>query len=197
MTGTPPVASAASEVFPHAGGRLASPRRDAVADATAPSEAAGLLDHCSDLKRQLSSSPVPGASRGSLTRRSEQAPAVRPLMNPSSSTSSTTSSCSVLFPAGVPSWRPSSRRILSSRKPIARCCSAGATWWRESSWPTSSWREAFENPGLAADSEHRQAVLGYLKADNISALPFRRLAGADTAWASQLFQHLLKKPSFS
>jgi hypothetical protein len=43
----------------------------------------------------------------------------------------------------------------------------------------------------------RQAVLGYLKADSISALPFRRLAGADTARASQLFQHLLKKPSFS
>ena len=58
-------------------------------------------------------------------------------------------------------------------------------------------REAFENPGLAADSEHRQAVLGYLKADSISALPFRRLAGADTARASQLFQHLLKEPSFS
>jgi hypothetical protein len=58
-------------------------------------------------------------------------------------------------------------------------------------------REAFENPGLATDSEHRQAVLGYLKADSISALPFRRLAGADTARASQLFQHLLNKPGFS
>ena len=58
-------------------------------------------------------------------------------------------------------------------------------------------REAFENPGLAADAEHRQAVLGYLKADSISALPFRRLAAADTARASQLFQHLLKKPGFS
>jgi hypothetical protein len=58
-------------------------------------------------------------------------------------------------------------------------------------------REAFEDPGLAADREHRQAVLGYLKADSISALPFRRLAGADTARASQLFQHLLNKPGFS
>jgi hypothetical protein len=58
-------------------------------------------------------------------------------------------------------------------------------------------REAFENPGLAADSEHRQAVLGYLKDDSISALPFRRLAGADTARASQLFRHLLDKPGFS
>ena len=45
-------------------------------------------------------------------------------------------------------------------------------------------REAFEDPGLAADSEHRQAVLGYLEADSISALPFRRLAGVDTARAS-------------
>ena len=53
VTGTPPVASAAAEVFPPAGGRPASPRRDAVAGAAAPSEAAGLLDHCSDLKRQL------------------------------------------------------------------------------------------------------------------------------------------------
>jgi hypothetical protein len=58
-------------------------------------------------------------------------------------------------------------------------------------------REAFENPGLAADSEHRQAVLGYLKDDSISALPFRRLAGADTARASQLFRHLLDKSGFS
>jgi hypothetical protein len=58
-------------------------------------------------------------------------------------------------------------------------------------------REAFGDPGLAADSEHRQAVLGYLETDSISALPFRRLAGADTAQASQLFQRVLNKPSFS
>jgi Domain of unknown function (DUF6398) len=58
-------------------------------------------------------------------------------------------------------------------------------------------REAFEDPGLAADTEHRQAVLGYLKDDSISALPFRRLAGADTGRASQLFQRLLKRPGFS
>jgi hypothetical protein len=58
-------------------------------------------------------------------------------------------------------------------------------------------QEAFENPGLAADREHRQAVLGYLRDDSISTLPFRRLADADTARASQLFRHLLKKPGFS
>jgi hypothetical protein len=55
---------------------------------------------------------------------------------------------------------------------------------------------AFENPGLA-DQEHRQAVLRYLRDDSISALPFRRLAGANTARASQLFQSLLEKPGFS
>jgi hypothetical protein len=58
-------------------------------------------------------------------------------------------------------------------------------------------QEAFENPALAADWAHRQAVLGYLRDDSISALPFRRLAGTDTTRASQLFQRLLKKPSFS
>ena len=58
-------------------------------------------------------------------------------------------------------------------------------------------QEAFENPGLAADREHRQAVLGYLRDSSISTLPFRRLAGADTVRASQLFQSLLKKPGFS
>src|SRR5205823_13589915 len=52
-------------------------------------------------------------------------------------------------------------------------------------------------PGRPAGSEHRRAVLGYLGADSISALPFRRLARADTARASQLFQHLLEKPGFS
>jgi hypothetical protein len=54
-------------------------------------------------------------------------------------------------------------------------------------------QEAFENPGLAADREHRQAVLGYLREGSISTLPFRRLAGADPARASRLLQSLLKR----
>ncbi len=58
-------------------------------------------------------------------------------------------------------------------------------------------QEAFENPALAADRAHREAVLGYLKSDSVSALPLRRLAESDTARASQLFQRLLKKPAFS
>jgi hypothetical protein len=56
---------------------------------------------------------------------------------------------------------------------------------------------AFDNPALASQRAHRQAVLGYLKDDSVSTLPFRRLAERDTDKASQLFQRLLKKPSFS
>jgi Domain of unknown function (DUF6398) len=58
-------------------------------------------------------------------------------------------------------------------------------------------QEAFENPGLAADREHREAVLRYLNARSISALPFRRLAGTDSVRASQLFERLLDRPGFS
>lgn len=53
VTGTPPAASVAAEVSQSASGRLASSGREGVADAAAPSEATGLLDRCSDLKRQL------------------------------------------------------------------------------------------------------------------------------------------------
>jgi hypothetical protein len=58
-------------------------------------------------------------------------------------------------------------------------------------------QEAFENPVLAADRKHQQAVLGYLTDDSIAALPFQRLAVADTARTSQLFQILLNEPGFS
>jgi hypothetical protein len=58
-------------------------------------------------------------------------------------------------------------------------------------------QEAFENPELAADREHARAVLGYLSEDSISAMPFHRLAGADTGQASQLFRRLLNEPEFS
>jgi hypothetical protein len=58
-------------------------------------------------------------------------------------------------------------------------------------------QEAFENPELAADREHARAVLGYLSEDSISAMPFHRLAGADTGRASQLFRRLLNEPGFS
>lgn len=58
-------------------------------------------------------------------------------------------------------------------------------------------QEAFENPEIAADREHARAVLGYLSEDSISAMPFHRLARADTGRASQLFRRLLNEPGFS
>ena len=380
VTGTPPVAPAPTEVSPHADGRLASPRRDAVAGAAAPSEAAGLLDHCSDLKRQLVEfarsrrfsrqfdQALRAGSRGKAVDESEFINVIdhfilqRPLPGERTVVEAFVSAHPELAEAdrqmllgwrdvveGVFEIRERDReaiiavnlideltyRVYSNAGPvalasmepgcfmIARIVPIGVGWmlsgtqrtfdasqraallqvaaelaagyprlvFRNPDKVTQGWelarkqraifieffgsdlivvpgpevasrmngfltwhtrrvleeadpaassldadvaartpafsvpgdlasaptvalaydeteglmflanfvlvREAFESPGLAADSEHRQAVLGYLKADSISALPFRRLAGADTARASQLFQHLLKKPGFS
>ena len=378
--GTPPVASAANEMFPHAGGRLASPRRNAVADAAAASEVAGLLEHCSDLKRQLVEfarsrrfsrqfdQALRTGSRGKAVDESEFINIIdhfilqRPIPGGRTVVETFVSAHPELTEAGrqmLLGWRDVvegvfeirerdgeaiiavnlidelTYRVYSNAGPvalapmkpgcfmIARIVPIGTGWmlsgtqqtldasqragvlqvaaelaakyprlvfrnpgkvaqgWElarkqramfieffgsdlivvpgpeaasrmngfltwytrrvlEEADPAASRfdddvaartpafsvpgelasaptvalaydeteglmflgnfalvREAFEDPGLAADSEHRQAVLGYLKADSISALPFRRLAGADTARASQLFQHLLKKPGFS
>jgi hypothetical protein len=56
---------------------------------------------------------------------------------------------------------------------------------------------AFADPELAADREHRRAVLGYLKEPSISPLPLRRLAEPDAARASRVFQQVLRRPGFS
>lgn len=381
VTGTPPVASAATEVLPYAGGRLASSRRDAVADAAAPSEAAGLLDHCSDLKRQLVEfacsrrfsrqfdQAVRAGSRGKAVDESEFINIIdhfilqRPLPGERTVVETFVSAHPELAETDrqmLLGWRDVVEGVfeirerdgetilavnlideltyrvysnagpvaLASMEPgcfmIARMVPIGVGWmlsgtqqtfnasqraavlqvaaqlaaeyprlvFRNPDKVTQGWelarkqrtmfidffgsdlivvpgpevasrmngfltwytrrvveeagsaaagsldadvaaqtpafrvpgdlasaptvalaydeteglmflanfvlvREAFEDPGLAADSEHRQAVLGYLNADSISALPFRRLAGANTDRASQLFQHLLKEPSFS
>lgn len=57
--------------------------------------------------------------------------------------------------------------------------------------------ETFANPALAANREHRQAVLGYLNDPSVSPLPFRRLAERDPERASQVFRRVLKEPGFS
>lgn len=57
--------------------------------------------------------------------------------------------------------------------------------------------ETFANPALAANREHRQAVLGYLHEPSVSPLPFRRLAERDPEQASQVFRRVLKEPGFS
>jgi hypothetical protein len=56
---------------------------------------------------------------------------------------------------------------------------------------------AFADPELAADQEHRRAVLGYLKEPSISPLPLRRLAEPDVARASRVFRQVLRRPGFS
>jgi hypothetical protein len=56
---------------------------------------------------------------------------------------------------------------------------------------------AFADPALAADREHRRAVLGYLKEPSISPLPLRRLAEPDPARASRVFRQVLWRPGFS
>jgi len=58
-------------------------------------------------------------------------------------------------------------------------------------------QEAFADPELAADREHRRAVLGYLKEPSISPLPLRRLAEPDPARASRVFRQVLRRPGFS
>ena len=55
---------------------------------------------------------------------------------------------------------------------------------------------AFADPELAADREHRRAVLGYLKEPSISPLPLRRLAEPDPARASRVFRQVLRRPGF-
>jgi Domain of unknown function (DUF6398) len=380
VTQTPPVAAAATELFPHAGGRLASPRRDAVADADAASEVADLLEHCSDLKRRLVEfarsrrfsrqfdqalsagsrgkavdesefiniidhfilqRPLPGgrtvvdtfvSAHPELTEADRQmllgwrdvvegvfeirerdgeaiitinlideltyrvysnaGPAALAPMKPgcfmiarivpidtgwmlsgTQQTLDASQRAGVLQMAAelaaknprlvfrnpakmtqgwelarkqrvmfieffgsdlivVPGSEVASRvndflawytrRVLEEADPAASSVDAGVAARTPAfsvpgelaSAPTVALaydeteglvflanfglvREAFEDPGLASDSEHRQAVLGYLEADSISALPFRRLAGADTGRASQLFQRVLKKPGFS
>jgi hypothetical protein len=57
--------------------------------------------------------------------------------------------------------------------------------------------ETFADPALAAEREHRDAVLGYLQEPSISPLPFHRLAERDPVRASQVFQRVLKKSRFS
>ncbi len=58
-------------------------------------------------------------------------------------------------------------------------------------------QETFADPELAADREHREAVLGYLKDPSISPMAFRRLAEPDAERASRVFRRVLRRPGFS
>jgi hypothetical protein len=57
--------------------------------------------------------------------------------------------------------------------------------------------EAFDEPDRVRRRPHREVVRGYLRDRSVSPLPFRRLAAADPAKASRVFQLLLRRPGFS
>jgi hypothetical protein len=58
-------------------------------------------------------------------------------------------------------------------------------------------RELFADPGLATDKRYSQALRGYLGADSIGPLPFRRLAAAYPETVNTVFRKILRKPNFT
>lgn len=58
-------------------------------------------------------------------------------------------------------------------------------------------RDLFADPALAADKRYSQVLRGYLGADSIGPLPFRRLAAAFPQSADAVFRKILRKPDFT
>jgi hypothetical protein len=57
--------------------------------------------------------------------------------------------------------------------------------------------ETFANPKLADNNRHRRIVHEYLKGDEITPLPFRRMAQHYPEGIDQAFQTLLRRPAFT
>ncbi|WP_155354596.1 hypothetical protein [Acrocarpospora macrocephala] len=57
-------------------------------------------------------------------------------------------------------------------------------------------QESFANPELVARRRHRDLITHYLRGDDVTPVPLRRLAAHDPAKASQVFRTLLKKRDF-
>jgi hypothetical protein len=55
----------------------------------------------------------------------------------------------------------------------------------------------FADPALAADKRHADVLKGYLQAETIGPLPFRRLADAHPDTADAVFRKVLRKPNFT
>jgi len=55
----------------------------------------------------------------------------------------------------------------------------------------------FADPVLAADKRYADVLKGYLKAETVGPLPFRRLAAAHPDTADAVFRKVLRKPNFS
>jgi hypothetical protein len=58
-------------------------------------------------------------------------------------------------------------------------------------------RELFAEPALAADKQYTDVLRGYLRAETIGPLPFRRLAAAHPDTADAVFRKVLRKPNFT
>jgi hypothetical protein len=58
-------------------------------------------------------------------------------------------------------------------------------------------RELFAEPALAADKQYTDVLRGYLRAETIGPLPFRRLAAAYPDTADAVFRKVLRKPDFA
>jgi hypothetical protein len=58
-------------------------------------------------------------------------------------------------------------------------------------------RELFADPALAADKRYADVLMGYLRAETISPLPFRRLAAAHPDTADAVFRKVLRQPKFT
>ena len=58
-------------------------------------------------------------------------------------------------------------------------------------------RDLFGDPALAADKRYSQVLRGYLGADSVGPLPFRRLAAAFPQSVDAVFRKVLRKPGFS
>ena len=55
----------------------------------------------------------------------------------------------------------------------------------------------FAEPALAADKRYADVLKGYLQAETIGPLPFRRLAAAHPDTADAVFRKVLRKPNFT
>ena len=58
-------------------------------------------------------------------------------------------------------------------------------------------RALFADPALAADKRYADVLRGYLRADTVGPLPFRRLAAAHPDKADAVFRRVLRKPNFT
>jgi hypothetical protein len=58
-------------------------------------------------------------------------------------------------------------------------------------------RELFADPALASDKRYADVLRGYLRAETIGPLPFRRLAAAHPRTVDAVFRKILRQPHFT